>query len=137
MRGMVRNIKEWEWIDLAKHHNGALTKLLVTRENTGARNIDFFLSSYAPKAFAALHSHEKSEEIFYFLSGEGVFMLDGERFTIGPGTVVFVPPQTEHGIFNTGFADLVFVVTASPAEPLWHADNEQHFDPPGLNDPQR
>lgn len=134
MRGMVRNVKEWEWIDLAKHHDGALTKLLVTRENTGAKNIDFFLSSYAPKAFAAVHSHETAEEIFYFLAGEGLFVMDGERFTVGAGTVVFVPPKTQHGIFNTGFTDLVFVVTASPPEPLWHKDNTMNLEPPGLND---
>ena len=133
MAGMVRHVNEWEWLDLAKHHGGALTKLLVTRENAGARNLDFFLSSYAPKAFAALHSHEVSEEIFYFLEGEGLFILDGERFTVKAGSVVFVPPKTEHGIFNTGFGNLVFVVTASPPEPLWHAENEQHFTPPGPN----
>ncbi len=131
MRGMVRRVTEWEWVDLAKHHGGALTKLLVTKENCGAQNIDFFLSSYAPKAFAALHSHGKAEEVFYFLEGEGVFILDGRRFTVGPGSVVFVPPKTEHGIFNTGFAELVFVVTATPPEPLWHDQYEQHFTPPG------
>jgi len=133
MRGMLRNIGEWEWIDLAKHHGGALTKLLVTKENCNSK-FDFFLSSYAPKAYAALHQHEEAEEIFYFIEGEGVFMLDGKRFNIGPGTVVYVPPKTEHGIYNTGFTNLVFVVTASPPEPLWHGDNEQNLPTPGLND---
>lgn len=136
MRGMLRHINEWEWLDLAKHHEGALTKLLVTKENCNSKNMDFFLSSYAPKAYAALHSHEESEEIFYFMEGEGVFMLDGERFTVGPGSVVYVPPKTEHGIFNTGFSNLVFVVTASPPEPLWHTDNQQHLPAPGLNEPE-
>lgn len=134
MRGMVRDITEWEWVDLAKHHEGALTKLLVTRENCDSKNIDFFLSSYAPKAYAALHSHDEAEEVFYFLDGEGLFLLDGERFTVRRGSVVYVPPKTEHGIFNTGFKELVFVVTASPPEPAWHADNQQHFTPPGPND---
>jgi mannose-6-phosphate isomerase-like protein (cupin superfamily) len=124
---MVRRIEEFRWVDLAGHRDAALTKLLVTNETCGARNIDFFVSSYAPKACAEPHSHPASEEIFYFVSGSGLFVLGSESHTISAGTVVFVPPDTRHAIYNTGFEDLVFVVCSSPPEPEFHRDYASYF----------
>lgn len=124
---MVRRFEEYEWVDLAGHRDAALTKLLVTREECGAEHIDFFVSSYAPKAFAQEHVHEKSEEIFYFLKGSGLFVLDGERHIVEPGMVIFVPPGTAHAIFNTGMDDLVFVVCSSPPEPEFHEEYASYF----------
>lgn len=124
---MVRRIEEYEWVDLAGHRDAALTKLLVTKEECGAENIDFFVSSYAPKAFAEEHVHDKSEEIFYFTKGSGLFVLDGERHIVAPGMVIFVPPGTTHAIYNTGMEDLVFVVCSSPPEPEFHEEYSNYF----------
>lgn len=127
MRGSIRRGEEFEWVDLAGHKQGALTKLLVSKENNGANNMDFMISSYAPQAYAEVHMHEESEECFYFVSGTGAFELDGERHVIGPNTVVFVPPKTLHGIFNTGYEPLVFIVTSSPPEPAFHERYQEYF----------
>lgn len=132
-QGMVGRIEEYEWVDLAGHRDAALTKLLVTREVCGAQNIDFFLSSYAPKAFAEEHTHERSEEIFYFLRGEGLFVLNRIRNVVRAGGVIFVPPGTPHGIFNTGLEPLVFVVCASPPEQEFHTQYADYFAAPAAN----
>ncbi|HLI15531.1 MAG TPA: cupin domain-containing protein [Acidimicrobiales bacterium] len=130
-QGIVRKVTEFEWVDLAGHRDAALTKLLVTKETCGAQNLDVFLSSYAPKAYAEEHVHERTEECFYIIAGEGLFVLDGERHLVGPGTIVFAPPGTRHGIFNTGMSDLVFVVAASPPEPEFHEQYADYFVAPG------
>lgn len=127
---MVRKDLEYEWVDLAGHRDAALTKLLVTREVCGAQTMDFFLSSYAPKACAEEHVHTISEEIFYFISGEGIFVLDGQRHVVARGSVVFVPPNTKHAIFNTGFEHLVFAVCSSPPEPEFHEKYHGYFQMP-------
>lgn len=124
---MIRRLEEFEWVDLAGHRDAALTKLLVTAETCGARQIDFFVSSYAPKAFAEPHVHNVSEEIFYFTAGGGLFQLGDQRHVVGPGTVIFVPPGTVHAIYNTGFDNLVFVVCSSPPEPEFHRDYAGYF----------
>lgn len=136
MPSTVRHAVEFEWIDLAKHESGALTKLLVTEESCGSKNIDFYISSYEPKAYAAMHMHEKSEEVFYFLEGEGIFMLGNTKHRVSPGTVIYVEPKTWHGIYNTGFTNLVFVVTATPPEPAWHEAYKPLFPPAQPGDPQ-
>jgi mannose-6-phosphate isomerase-like protein (cupin superfamily) len=125
--GRVFKAEELEWVDLAGHMNAALTKLLVTRENCGSQNIDFYISSYAPKAFAELHHHEQTEEVFYFLSGTGIFELDGERHLVGANTVVYVPPRARHAIYNTGFENLVFIVTGTPPEAEFHERYKDYF----------
>jgi mannose-6-phosphate isomerase-like protein (cupin superfamily) len=130
MAGRVFKAEELEWVDLAGHVNAALTKLLVTRENCGAQNIDFYISSYAPKAYAELHHHEQTEEVFYFLSGTGIFELDGERHLVGPHTVVYVPPRARHAIYNTGFDNLVFIVTGTPPEAEFHERYRDYFASP-------
>lgn len=132
---MVRRFEEYEWVDLAGHRDAALTKLLVTKEECGAENIDFFVSSYAPKAFAEEHVHGKSEEIFYFIKGSGLFLLGGERHLIEPGMVIFVPPGTKHAIFNTGMEDLVFVVCSSPPEPEFHEEYASYFNVTAASSP--
>ena len=64
------------------------------------------------------HTHETAENIYYVIKGQGVVELDGKRHLIGPGMVVFIPAGVEHGIANTGFEDLVFIVAASPPQDM-------------------
>ena len=127
---MVQSATDYEWVDLAGHKDAALTKLLVTNKVCGSQRLDFYISSYAPKAYAEEHVHEKSEEVFYFISGQGLFVLDRTRYTISAGSIVFVPPNTRHGIFNTGFDPLVFAIACSPPEVTFQENYEAYFVAP-------
>ncbi len=42
------------------------------------------------------------------LSGEGVVTLGGTDYRVRPGSSVFIPGSTEHGIRNTGSLTLRF-----------------------------
>lgn len=55
-----------------------------------------------------LHSHVDDEEIFYFISGDGIVIVDGERQQIIPGSVVLTLPGSSHGIENNGDTELRF-----------------------------
>lgn len=127
---MLRKTTDFEWVDLAGHKDAALTKLLVTQKVCGSEKLDFYVSSYAPKAYAEEHLHEQSEEVFYFISGDGLFVLDGTRHAVSPGSIVFVPPKTRHAIFNTGFEQLVFAIACSPPEPAFQENYDEYFVAP-------
>lgn len=116
----IRTLSDMDWVDLGLHEGGALTKLLITRGNSASNNLDFYVSCYLPAAYADNHSHEETEEVFYFMSGEGTFVLDGVRHAVRPGTVIHVPPGVMHSIINTGMENLVFSVSATPPEPRWN-----------------
>ena len=40
--------------------------------------------------------------------------LDGERHVVRRHDVIFIPPGVEHAIYNSGLADLVFLVLTTP-----------------------
>lgn len=66
------------------------------------------------------HRHDKTEEIAYFISGEGLAhtYIDGEaqELPIGPGYVWYIPPGAWHAITNTGNEPLTLVFATIPNE---------------------
>lgn len=57
--------------------------------------------------FLALHRHEQAET-YYVLTGQGVVVLDGVEHPVRPGSSVFLPGSSEHGVRNTGTHKLRF-----------------------------
>ncbi len=67
-----------------------------------------------------VHRHDKTEEIAYFLSGEGTVTVyeDGspKDIAVRAGSVVYTPPGSWHAIKNTGNNPLTLVFAAVPNE---------------------
>lgn len=61
----------------------------------------------------AKHNHDDFEEIFYFLRGTGVVILDDEEIPVKAGSVVVVPPKSFHEIQNTGEDILQHIVCST------------------------
>ncbi len=49
--------------------------------------------------------HEDPEEVLYVLRGEGEILSEGVRKPVKPGTMVYSPAGTPHGIWNTSQVD--------------------------------
>jgi mannose-6-phosphate isomerase-like protein (cupin superfamily) len=45
---------------------------------------------------ARLHYHEKTDEVYYVIGGEGTMVLDGEEIELHEGVVVYVPRGVRH-----------------------------------------
>jgi mannose-6-phosphate isomerase-like protein (cupin superfamily) len=45
---------------------------------------------------AKLHYHERTDEIYYVIEGEGTMVLDGEEIELHEGVVVYVPRGVRH-----------------------------------------
>jgi mannose-6-phosphate isomerase-like protein (cupin superfamily) len=115
-QGIIRNVVEVMWEDLAGHFGGAYSKMLVRPEPSGSRHIDYRISTYQPKAYVEPHAHRVQEQIYHVLEGEALMELDGERRVVRRHDVIFVPPGVEHAIYNTGLTDLTFIVVTSPPD---------------------
>ncbi|MBT2454874.1 class I tRNA ligase family protein [Streptomyces sp. ISL-86] len=61
----------------------------------------------APGRASERHQHDETE-LFVIVTGRGEFLVDGERHTAEPGTVVLFEPFEPHVLENTGEGDLVF-----------------------------
>ena len=116
--GLARHELEYGWQNLPGHLNQALTKILISKgEEDGAGNaaqMQFMQSSYEPGGYVELHAHEKTEEIFYIISGRGRAQVGEELVNLEPGSFMWVPPHTAHGITNTGTEPLKFLIIAYP-----------------------
>lgn len=69
-----------------------------------------------------LHRHRLSEELYHITAGSGMMQLGDERFEVGPGDTVLIPPGTAHAIENSGDSALKILCCCAP--PYSHQDTE-------------
>lgn len=110
----IRNIAEVPWKEFPNHFGGALSKPLISPENSGAQYIDYRISMYQPMAYVAVHSHKIQEQVYHVLEGEGLMEIEGKNHVVRKHDVIFLPPGVTHNIQNSGLVDLVFLVVTSP-----------------------
>jgi oxalate decarboxylase/phosphoglucose isomerase-like protein (cupin superfamily) len=54
------------------------------------------------------HNHAGQEEVYFFVQGSGVMIVDKERFRVGPGSIVLIPDGAFHRVINDGDSNLIF-----------------------------
>ncbi|MGD0985757.1 MAG: cupin domain-containing protein [Acidimicrobiales bacterium] len=59
--------------------------------------------------------HHDNEEIFIVMEGEGRICVGDESVEVAPGSVVRVPPTTDHQLVNRGEGVFKVAAIASPA----------------------
>ena len=64
----------------------------------------------------------ESSEVYYFIAGQGRFMIDDEVTAVEAGTTVYVPPGGRQSLENTGMQDIKFLCLVDPA---WKAEQER------------
>ncbi|MBF0552004.1 MAG: cupin domain-containing protein [Deltaproteobacteria bacterium] len=94
--------------------------MMITAETAGSVNLSFAKVTYRPGDGSPLHHHDRTEEIYYILSGYGKVVIDDEEFPVRPGHAVLLPVGSIHRILNTGDQDLVYFCIDSPS--YEHAD---------------
>jgi len=60
------------------------------------------------------HKHNKSQQFFYILKGQAIFIIDGKRFEVGENQGVYVNPNSVHQIKNETNSNLEFLVISQP-----------------------
>ena len=76
-------------------------------KTTGA---EFSFQSFAPGTETGfLHSHKTHEELYFFISGNGEFQVDGNVFPVSEGSVVRVAPAGLRSIRNNSNSPLVML----------------------------
>jgi quercetin dioxygenase-like cupin family protein len=62
----------------------------------GSKNFEVVVGRAKPGAGGNPHFHEHSEQIVFVLQGHGESEMEGQRFPIGPRTLIFHPPGQMH-----------------------------------------
>ena len=112
---MVKHVRadEVEGIRAAPPHSRTL-KHLAAPWTIGSQNLWVGLSEVDPGSSSNPHSHD-NEEAFFVVSGKGRVEVEGETADVGPGSLVLIPPNTLHRLFNPGPEVLRVLCCAAPA----------------------
>jgi mannose-6-phosphate isomerase-like protein (cupin superfamily) len=113
-QAVIRNIAELPWIQYPGHYDRALSKEIVSPNTTDSKIFDYRISTYQPGAFVESHVHQVQEQIYHFLSGEGLLIVDDQKYIMHEHDVAYIPPGVVHELHNTGLESLVFLVITSP-----------------------
>ncbi|MGQ0810242.1 MAG: cupin domain-containing protein [Nitrospiraceae bacterium] len=62
-----------------------------------------------------------SSEVYYFLTGVGVMLVDDRAVDIESGSTVYVPPGAKQSLRNTGAGAIEFLCLVDPA---WRLEDE-------------
>jgi len=79
-------------------------------DNTNLKNLTLSTTSLKPNQKTNGHSHEGIEEIYTFLSGEGIIEIDGMEYYAEAAKSFTIKDGVHHQVFNkSSHEDLVFV----------------------------
>ncbi|HMN10933.1 MAG TPA: cupin domain-containing protein [Bellilinea sp.] len=70
-----------------------------------------------PNTTEAEHSHKKSKQFFYILSGKARLYVDGKPYELSAGEGVVVNPGLWHKFCNPSFEEVNYLVISSPMAP--------------------
>jgi len=101
-------------------HTGTTNLLYLAKDQLGSAQFEVVVGTPAPGGGGEPHFHDRAEQLVFVLQGRGVSEMEGERFEIGPRTLVFHPPGQVHRELAVT-ADFEVLVVYSPPFGVKHA----------------
>ena len=89
---------------------------VVVGKNDGANNFCMRIFEIAPQGFTPKHAHPWEHEMFIH-AGSGEIYGNGKWNPIGPSNVIFMPPNEEHQVRNTGKENLILACLVPSVAP--------------------
>ena len=86
---------------------------------TGAQKLGCSIYRVPPgKTAFPFHKHFSNEEAIFVLSGKGSLRLDEDKYDVGPGDFIALPPEgPNHQLINTGAEDLEYLCLSTMIHP--------------------
>lgn len=98
---------------------GIRLKMLIDKV-FGAQHMNVFMVEFQPGGAGNSHDHPL-EEAYVIVSGRARAVLDGERYEVGPGDVVWTGVGGVHAFFPVGDAPVRWIEVQAPQPPAQHA----------------
>jgi quercetin dioxygenase-like cupin family protein len=107
--------KTIEALDLPGRH----LRWIVNKETTGANHCSMCVIEVQPgQTVRPAHSHPKSEEVIYLLSGSGRVYIEGVVEPVHAGCAVLFPQGSIHMLQNSGTTPMKVACFFAPAADL-------------------
>lgn len=112
---MISRLTSYDTIKGYITKDGSEIREMMHPDVHGNKKLSVAEARIQPGSATALHSHEKSEEIYVVTSGRGVMQRGQKRFPIQQGATVAIMPGQVHRVENTGSDVLVILCCCAPA----------------------
>jgi quercetin dioxygenase-like cupin family protein len=89
---------------------GMKVQFLINEANSGAKEVVFGRTVFAPGSRHEWHRHENAEEIQYVIAGEGIILDGDEEIPVRVGDVVHTKKNQWHGFRNTSEIEDAIVI---------------------------
>src|SRR5437773_1771056 len=73
---------------------------LINPSNSPASQISLATIYIEPRKTSTPHYHKVTEEIYYFIQGNGRVFIDKSIYHVGPGSAIYIPVQKLHYVVN-------------------------------------
>jgi mannose-6-phosphate isomerase-like protein (cupin superfamily) len=90
-------------------------RLLVDRINAGIASVSLAHATVAAGAETVWHQLERTDEIYFILSGRGLVSVGDESREVGPGDTIWIPAGIKQKIQNLSADPLAFLCACGPA----------------------
>jgi mannose-6-phosphate isomerase-like protein (cupin superfamily) len=96
---------------------GLVSHILLEEGDAAGGELSITWVDVEPGAQQPPHSHGP-QQVYVITRGSGRMRVGNDEHDVTTGHLVFIPPDTEHGIVNTGNETLTYVSAATPAFPV-------------------
>ncbi len=96
------------------HRGGQVSHLLLASGQFGSEKLAVTWVEGEPGSEQAVHSHQGREQVYVIVQGRGAMRVGDEVEEVAAGTMVLVPPGTDHSIRNVGEERLIYVSATAP-----------------------
>lgn len=102
--------------------DGSTIRSILDRSNAPVDQQSLAEAGVPAGGATARHYHQRSEEFYFLLEGEGTMEIDGEQREVGPGDAVLIPAGAWHQI--QAATDLRFLCCCAPP----YSDDDTFFE---------
>jgi mannose-6-phosphate isomerase-like protein (cupin superfamily) len=93
---------------------GLVSHILLEKGDAPGGELSVTWVEVAPGSEQKPHCHDP-QQVYVITGGQGRMKVGEDEREVREGQMVFIPPNQEHGIVNTGEETLTYVSAATPA----------------------
>ncbi len=97
--------------------DGLVSHILLEEGDAPGGELSITWVDVSPGGEQPPHSHAP-QQVYVITRGSGRIKVGNDEREVTTGQMVFIPPNTEHGIVNTGDETLTYISAATPAFPV-------------------
>ncbi|HKG23639.1 MAG TPA: cupin domain-containing protein [Blastocatellia bacterium] len=95
--------------------HGSQIRPLIDRTTSDITQCSLAEEVLPPGCSVTPHHHERLEEVYYIVSGNGVMSVGDEQSEVGPGDAIYIPRGTRHTLANAGPEPVKLLLVCGPA----------------------